>query len=58
MIQRSASNNPKERRCDMAIIARTGECKKCGAEVRSDWKSYSNRADKINYSGEYEACAE
>jgi len=57
MIQRFASNNLKERRCDMPVIAAIVKCKKCGAEVRSDWKFCPNCADKITCTGKYEACA-
>ena len=33
------------------------KCKKCGAEVRSDWKYCPKCADKITCVGKYEACA-
>ena len=32
------------------------KCKKCGAEVRSDWRCCPNCADKITCTGKYEAC--
>jgi hypothetical protein len=31
----------------MPVIAAIAKCKKCGAEVRSDWKFCPNYADKI-----------
>ena len=41
----------------MSVIAEIVKCKKCGAEVRSDWKYCPNCADKIVCTGKYEACA-
>ncbi len=41
----------------MPVIAAIVKCKKCGAEVRSYWRFYPNCADKITYTGKYEACA-
>jgi Zn finger protein HypA/HybF involved in hydrogenase expression len=56
MTQRFAGTNIKERRCDMPVIAAIVKCKKCGAEVRSDWKYCPKCADKITCTGKYEAC--
>ena len=41
----------------MPVIAVIVKRKKCGAEVRSDWKFCPNCADKITCTGKYEACA-
>jgi len=41
----------------MPVIAGIVKCKKCGAEVRSDWKFCPDSADKITYTDKYEACA-
>ena len=41
----------------MPVIAAIVKCKKCGAEVRSDWKFCPNYADRITFAGKYEACA-
>ncbi len=40
----------------MPVIAAIVKCKKCGAEVRSDWRCCPNCADKITCTGKYEAC--
>lgn len=39
----------------MPVIAAVVKCKKCGAEVRSDWKFCPTCADKTTCTGKYEA---
>ena len=46
-----------QRRYIMPVIAAVVKCKKCGFEVRSDWKFCPNCGDKIVCTGKYEACA-
>ncbi len=41
----------------MPVIVAIVKCKKCGFEVRSDWKLCPNCGDKIVCSGKYGACA-
>jgi len=41
----------------MPVIASIMKSKKCGTEVRSDWKFCPNCSDKITCTGKYEACA-
>jgi hypothetical protein len=55
MIQRFVSNN-LEGKEEMPVIAAIVKCKKCGAEVRSDWRCCPDCADKITCTGKYEAC--
>jgi predicted Zn-ribbon and HTH transcriptional regulator len=40
-------NKPKYRRYEMPLIAAIVKCKKCGFEIRSDWKFCPNCSDKI-----------
>ena len=41
----------------MPVIAIVVKCKKCGAEIRSDWKFCPGCGDKIICTGKYEICA-
>jgi hypothetical protein len=41
----------------MPVIAVIVKCKKCGAEVRSDWQYCRNCAGKITCAGKFESCA-
>jgi len=38
----------------MPVIAILLNCKKCGSEIRSDWKCCPNCGDKIVCAGKYE----
>ena len=37
----------------MPVIATVVKCKKCGSEIRSDWKFCPNCGDKIVCTGKY-----
>ncbi|MFC1915476.1 zinc-ribbon domain-containing protein [Chloroflexota bacterium] len=41
----------------MPVIAAVVKCKKCGFEVRSDWKFCPKCGDKIVCPKKHEACA-
>ncbi|MBT9163332.1 MAG: hypothetical protein DDT24_00238 [Chloroflexi bacterium] len=40
----------------MPVVANIVKCKKCGFEIRSDWKHCPNCADKIVCVGKYRSC--
>ncbi|HUU08000.1 MAG TPA: zinc-ribbon domain-containing protein [Dehalococcoidales bacterium] len=40
----------------MPVIAMVVKCKKCGYEIRSDWKFCPNCGDQIACEGKYEVC--
>ena len=40
----------------MPVIAMVVQCKKCGFEIRSDWKLCPECGDKIVGTGKYETC--
>ena len=40
----------------MPLIAMVVKCKKCGFEIRSDWKLCPNCGDKIVCTGKYQVC--
>ncbi|MFQ6122913.1 MAG: zinc-ribbon domain-containing protein [Dehalococcoidales bacterium] len=41
----------------MPVIAAVAKCKKCGFEIRSDWKLCPSCGDKIVCTGKYKVCA-
>ncbi len=41
----------------MPVIAAVVKCKKCGFEIRSDWKLCPNCGDKLTCTGKYDVCA-
>ncbi len=41
----------------MPLIAALVKCKKCGAEIRSDWRFCPHCSAEIVCAGKYEACA-
>ncbi len=41
----------------MPVIAIVVKCKKCGAEIRSDWEFCPGCGDKMVCTGKYEVCA-
>ncbi len=46
-----------QRRHEMPVIAAVVKCKRCGFEVRSDWKFCPSCGDKIVCTGKYKVCA-
>jgi RNA polymerase subunit RPABC4/transcription elongation factor Spt4 len=42
----------------MPLIATVVKCKKCGYEIRSDWKFCPSCGDKITCAGKYKVCVQ
>ncbi len=42
----------------MPFVAMVVKCKKCGGEIRSDWKFCPNCGDKITCTGKYKVVTE